>query len=469
MSQRDQRLIGDVYHIGQIISESPMLMTATAHNRNTNEIVGLLLLNLPPQLEYSEITRLLEKLEPRRQVVSPHLLKIHDWGIEDQRIFIVTDPPRGTSLRYVLDTEDVSLTRSLDVVSQVLQGLVSLEAAQIFAVDLRPTLITIDEVSMVDRVQIDDLGLQAILNEIGYLETRDRASLAYRDPRYASPEYIDGSSVGPSSAVYQVGLLLFELVTGRQPFVGKDDAETGVMQRFRTAPLLKTYKHDVPPAWQAVLQQALAKDPSARYPDAAAFLAALDALRVEQTIPLETVKTIIDSNTLLIPSPVSGSGTDFTREITVITEHVPVTPQGTHVDMNLRREDPIFIAPVEEGVYAYLYVVDAPEDQPPLALKQKSVVLGRLDPKRKISPDLDLAPFDPRMTISRQHARIRIEDSLFYLEDLKSRNKTRLGSLTLQPFTPVLLQHGDIVRLGSVHLIFRLPGVRDLPKFSKEI
>ena len=60
-------------------------------------------------------------------------------------------------------------------------------------------------------------------------------------------------------------------------------------------------------------------------------------------------------------------------------------------------------------------------------------VVGRLDPKHGVSPDIDLSEYDPRMTVSRQHARIRFEENFFYIEDLKNRNKTRLGDLTLTP------------------------------------
>ena len=73
------------------------------------------------------------------------------------------------------------------------------------------------------------------------------------------------------------------------------------------------------------------------------------------------------------------------------------------------------------------------------------------------------------MTISRQHARIRYEETFFYIEDLKSRNKTRLGELTLTPLKPELLQHGDLISFGSVRLIFKIPGMPDRPTFKRTV
>jgi len=120
------------------------------------------------------------------------------------------------------------------------------------------------------------------------------------------------------------------------------------------------------------------------------------------------------------------------------------------------------------NAYAFLcYEKDGVEIQR-FAITKKDVIVGRLDPKRGVSPDIDLTMLDPRMTISRQHARIRYEETFFYIEDLKSRNKTRLGELTLVPLKPELLQHGDIVHFGSVRLVFRVPGKRDTPKYKME-
>jgi pSer/pThr/pTyr-binding forkhead associated (FHA) protein len=98
-----------------------------------------------------------------------------------------------------------------------------------------------------------------------------------------------------------------------------------------------------------------------------------------------------------------------------------------------------------------------------ITITEISVIVGRVDPKRGITPEIDLTQFDSSGTVSRQHARIRLEKTLFSIEDLKSRNKTRLGELTLTPFKPELLKNGDMVSFGSVKATFRLLGTSELP------
>ena len=114
-------------------------------------------------------------------------------------------------------------------------------------------------------------------------------------------------------------------------------------------------------------------------------------------------------------------------------------------------------------VYAFLDIQQDGGDVQGVAITENTVTVGRLDPQRGITPEVDLTPFDTRKTVSRQHARIRLENDLFYIEDLKSQNKTRLGELVLTPHLPELLHNGDMVSFGSVKATFRLLGTSALP------
>ena len=123
-------------------------------------------------------------------------------------------------------------------------------------------------------------------------------------------------------------------------------------------------------------------------------------------------------------------------------------------------EDQPTIRPVarqSENVYAFLCYEENGVEIQRFAITKKDAIVGRTDPKRGFSPDIDLSPIDQKMSVSRQHARIRYEETFFYIEDLKSRNKTRLRELPLAPLKPELLRHGDVVHLGSVRLVFKVP------------
>jgi serine/threonine protein kinase len=406
-------------------------------------------------LQPEAIEQLLRPLEQRRAMQSPHVLQVHDWGIDGTRIYIVTDPPRGITLQHVLDTEDIGLPRAVDITRQIAAGLKALHEQGVAGLDLRPQLITVDTLGITDRVQIDDVGLHSLLNTISAMSNRPRQEAESFDPRYAAPEYISGAPVSPRTDVYLAGLLLFELVTGRAPFVGRNYAETGIMQCTYPIPRMSLFKHDTPPALQEIVDCALAKDPAQRFAHGAALLTALEGVQLPPAIGpvMQDTKLTRAIGRLTDEMSPQDDEEDVTLRATLIGEHatVPAIPHRSTQNA----------AP--ETVYAYLCSERDETEMQRIAIKQKSVVVGRIDPKRGFTPDIDLSALDPGMTVSRQHARIRFEETFFSIEDLKSHNKTRLNQQALAPLKAELLQHGDILHFGKVRVKFEVASLKDLP------
>jgi len=87
-------------------------------------------------------------------------------------------------------------------------------------------------------------------------------------------------------------------------------------------------------------------------------------------------------------------------------------------------------------------------------LKESETIIGRTDPARGIFPDIDLTPFDPERTVSRQHARIIYREGKYYLEDLGSVNGTRHNGRLLSKGHPAVLQPGDRIEFGRGVTVF---------------
>jgi len=163
MSQRDTRLIGGIYRVGQVLSSKGMLTTCTDYNRNTNDVVGPFMIEVPPVFHQQAVLQLLQPLERHRALQSPHIIRIYDWGVDGNRAYIATAPPRGITLRHVLDNEDIDSQRTVDLAYQITQGLKTLHSQGIAGLDIRPQLITVDVLDVTDRVQLDDIGLRLLL------------------------------------------------------------------------------------------------------------------------------------------------------------------------------------------------------------------------------------------------------------------------------------------------------------------
>ncbi|WP_052889844.1 protein kinase domain-containing protein [Thermogemmatispora carboxidivorans] len=460
MTQQFSRLVAGVYRIGQVFTRAGSTVTScTAYNRNTNDVVGLHLLALPPTSAFApqQLQSLFALLERRRQVHSPAVLPLHTWGLDGSWLYLVTDPPRGVSLRYLMDHEQIDLQRALEIVRQLLKGVEVLQTYGFMGLDLRPSFITVQVIEFRDYVQLDDLGLRPLIHALGLGASQQPDDIGFFDPRYLAPEELQGQPPGPWSDVYHAGLLLFELVAGRQPFVGRTVAETAFLQTSAPLPSLELYHHNTPNVVQALLEHALAKQPTQRFASVQAFLNALNAIQMPP--PPERVPAFGEITLLAGAEPPPSSAT---REIAAIeTANDPSlaqtllqTPQGK---ASLRSEDS------EEGVLAYL-CFEGGERPLRLPIRGRNVVVGRADPRRHLYPDLDLTPLDSQMVVSRQHARIHFEETFFYIEDLKSHNGTWLGGLRLKPLKAELLQHGDHLRFGSLECVFRVPGQPDPPR-----
>jgi serine/threonine protein kinase len=481
MAQRDTRLIGGIYRTGQVITTGGILTTCTAYNHNTNDVVGLYIITLQTQEQIGTAQALLQALAKRQGLYSDHVMRVHDWGLDGNRAYIATDPPRGVTLQHVMDNEDIDLRRSLDLIRQLLIGVKTLHKQGIHGLDLRPQLITVDTIRVNDRVQLDDIGLRGLLLSLGYVSSQNSSDIGFLDPRYCAPEYTGQGPIGPWTDVYQAGILLFTLVTGRLPFVGRTPAETGVLQSSSPIPSIQQYKHNTPPALQEVIEHALAKDPAQRFPSADDFINSLNLIPV----PTPTVGyTRIEQEREAVPPqqslgltkdmpPLKPEDIDATQRVMppLKTEDMDATqrvmPPPTTSTGLTAGNIAVPKIPTASGIYAHLCFEHSSNDIERFAITEKNIIVGRQDPKRGTMPDIDLSKLDPKMTVSRQHARINFEETFFYIEDLKSRNKTRLGELILAPLKAELLQHGDTVQFGSVRMTFEIPGMTRPPVYKK--
>ncbi|HZO71890.1 MAG TPA: FHA domain-containing protein [Ktedonobacteraceae bacterium] len=451
MPQRDARLVGGVYRVGQVIASSEILTICTAYNRNTSDVVGLSIIEIPATAPQDLVSTRLNALASRRQVISPYVLQVFDWGIEGTRAYIATASPRGITLQHVLDNENIDIQRALTLTQQITQGLQALHQKGITGLDLRPQLITVDSDGITDRTQIDDIGLRSLLNSIGYKNDQHNSDISTLDSRYAPPEYINGGQIGPWSDIYQVGLLLFTMITGRLPFVGRNQAETGVMQTSSPLPRMAQFKHDTPSSLQTLVDRMMAKEPAQRFSDTSSLLHALETLAVPAHHPSNDRQAREDNQTIHVAG--------LTNEMPPIERDI--AQQATQIEKNALLQYQLDALasnpPTETDTLAYLCYEQAGEETQRFAITRKTVIVGRSDPKRNYTPDIDLSGPDKKMMVSRQHARIRFEEAFFYIEDLKSRNKTRLRDLVLEPFRSEILHHGDILYFGNVRIRFVVP------------
>jgi Protein kinase domain/GAF domain len=203
----------------------------------------------------------------------PHIVPVYDVGDEDGEPYVVSQFMAAGSVEQALAAAEgrrLPLARALDIADQVCQALEYAHGRGLVQCDLKPANIWL---ARDGTAKLGDLGLARRLDHARLAERTIVGSVAYLAPEQALGEPLDART-----DLYALGVLLYELVTGRLPFDG-DDVGTVIHQHLHAAPVPPSaHRPELPPALDALVLHLLAKRPAERPADAAAVRDALAAL-----------------------------------------------------------------------------------------------------------------------------------------------------------------------------------------------
>ena len=205
----------------------------------------------------------------------PGCVAVIDFGLHDGAPYLVMDFVAGTTLAALLRDGSLSIARALRLGRQVLAGLAHAHAHGIVHRDIKPANIMVWSDAMGEHAQITDFGVAKLLDGPG----PDSVDLAIGTPAYMSPEQTVGQPVDARSDVYGAGVLLYELLAERKPFVAARSLDVMWLHREAPVPPLDEVAahRAVPPAIEGVVRRALAKAPDDRYASAVEMASALEA------------------------------------------------------------------------------------------------------------------------------------------------------------------------------------------------
>ena len=212
--------------------------------------------------------RLIREARAAAALNHPHIVTIHDVGEAAGLPFLVMELVAGPRLSQARPTE---LSRVVEIAVQICAALEHAHAASIVHRDLKPDNVLLSGTSHASNVKLADLGL-ALPADAARIS---RAGVIVGTAAYMAPEQALGQPVDGRSDLYALGVLLYELTTGRVPFTG-DDPLTVVSQHVH-APVVppRVLRPDLPRALEAIIVRLLAKDPAQRFSTAAETRAAL--------------------------------------------------------------------------------------------------------------------------------------------------------------------------------------------------
>jgi serine/threonine protein kinase/Tfp pilus assembly protein PilF len=264
------------YKILKKLGEGGMGEVYLAQDTRLNRKVALKL--LPRQYAQDEgiRTRFKREAQAAAALNHPNIVTIHEVSEQGGRPYISMEYIEGPTLKELIAEKEMSTDRVLDLATQMAAGLAAAHAEGILHRDIKPQNVLVDRQG---RVRILDFGLAKLKTDSMITETGSTLGTV----AYMSPEQAQKMDVDARSDLFSLGIVLYEMVTGRLPFRGDHHAAIMYSIVNENPEPMARFKADVPESLERIVEKALRKDRDTRYQSAADMLADLKELQRDST------------------------------------------------------------------------------------------------------------------------------------------------------------------------------------------
>ena len=265
------------YEIIEELGTGGMGRVYRAYDRKIEEEIALKLIRPEIAAEKRTVERFRNEIKIARKITHKNVCRTHDLGEEGKGFFITMEYVRGEDLKSLIRrTRALASATAVAYARQVAEGLGEAHRLGIVHRDLKPGNIMIDKDG---QAKIMDFGIARSLAGGG--ATAEGAIVG--TPDYMSPEQVEGKPADQRADIYALGVILFEMVTGRTPFEGETVMAVAHKHLYEAAPDPGTLNPDIPAALGRLILRCLEKEREKRYQGTGELLADLEA--VEAALP----------------------------------------------------------------------------------------------------------------------------------------------------------------------------------------
>jgi len=265
------------YEIIEELGRGGMGRVYKALDRKIKEVVALKIIKPEISTDKNAVARFHNELKLARRISHRNVCRMYDLGEEGLSRFITMEYVEGENLkRFIKRSGGLTIGKAVSIARQVGEGLAEAHHLGIIHRDLKPQNIMIDAEG---STRILDFGISRFLEGEG-MTTQ---GIMIGTPHYMSPEQAELGEVDERSDIYALGVILFEMVTGRLPFQGKTPLSVAMKHKGQPPPDPRDLNPQVPEGLSRVILKCLAKDKTRRYQNVEEFLADLE--NVEDGLP----------------------------------------------------------------------------------------------------------------------------------------------------------------------------------------
>lgn len=283
------RILAGRYEVGELIGRGGMAEVHIGHDTRLGRTVAIKILRSDLARDPSFQARFRREAQAAAALNHPAIVAVYDTG-EDTYTeptgavahvpFIVMEYVEGHTVRDILrDGQAVPIEEAIEISAGVLSALEYSHHAGIVHRDIKPANVMLTPTG---AVKVMDFGIARALADSAATMTQTQAVIG--TAQYLSPEQARGETVDARSDLYSAGCLLFELLTGRPPFIGDSPVAVAYQHVREIAPAPSSVASDVPEVLDRICAKALAKERDARYSTAAEFRADLEAVARGQQV-----------------------------------------------------------------------------------------------------------------------------------------------------------------------------------------
>lgn len=368
------------YEIQALIGSGGMATVYRGFDQNLGRAVAIKILSEEARAHPGFVDRFRQEARIIANLRHPNIVQVYDFGVHNGMPYMVQELLPGPTLeqritdavrsgRFLPPDEVIAITR------QLAAALDAAHAAGIIHRDVKPANAMWNTLG--DLV-LTDFGIARSTLASG---SQTQGGMVVGTPGYLSPEQAQGLPVTPASDIYSLGVVVFEMLAGRLPFDGDTPMSIAIQHIQTPPPPLRTLRPDIPPAVEAVVLRALAKDPSARFERAEQFAAALERAYLTST-PGVAATAIHQQATAIWQS---GSGA-VKPASPPPPDAAPSTP-AAKTPQKARGERRLSLLPLLGGAFALLLVIGAV-----LAMRSGASTTGQSSAAAPTAPAATAAP-----------------------------------------------------------------------------
>src|SRR4051812_30232991 len=301
MADPGGRQLGGRYEVGPVLGFGGMAEVHKGRDIRLGRDVAIKMLRADLARDPAFQSRFRREAQSAASLNHPSIVAVYDTGEDTAKDggtapYIVMEFVDGRTLRDVLQAEGRLLPqRALEITSDILAALEYSHRAGIIHRDIKPGNVMLTRSG---DVKVMDFGIARAMT--GATSTMTQTAAVVGTAQYLSPEQARGEHVDQRSDIYSTGCLLYELLTGRPPFMGDSPVAVAYQHVREDAVPPSKLNPDVSPAIDAIVLKAMAKNPANRYQSAADMRN--DVQRALAGRPVEATPVLADAPTTYVPA-----------------------------------------------------------------------------------------------------------------------------------------------------------------------